>query len=83
MCILLLKPSFVSECTKNIKKEAELESFNTLNSININLKNEESLNVIAVSGPYMSNGTIETNHLNTLLENVLEKRPHVLILVNN
>lgn len=59
-----------------------MESHGTNNSIHVNIPNNEALNVIVASGPYMMNGTTQTNNLSTLLDVALEKKAHVLILVS-
>jgi hypothetical protein len=58
-----------------------MESYSTNGSINVKLGADEELSIIAAAGPYMSNGTILTDNINSLLDKVIEKKAHVLILV--
>lgn len=81
LCRQIVEPSFVSECQRKIKKEAEMESYTTSSSINVKLASDEELSIIVAAGPYMSNGTVLTNNINNLLDKVIEKKAHVLILL--
>jgi hypothetical protein len=58
-----------------------MESYTTSSSINVKLASDEELSIIVAAGPYMSNGTVLTNNINNLLDKVIEKKAHVLILV--
>ena len=71
-----IKPCFISETLKN--KENKIE---TSYPITVKLGANEDLITIAASGPYMKNGSIQTDQLELLIDMVKAKNAHVLILV--
>jgi len=74
-----IQPCFVSETEKRIKKEIREES--EPGSVSVKLATDEDLITIVASGPYMTNGTIQTDQLELLVDVVKAKNAHVLILV--
>jgi len=74
-----LQPSFVSDTCKKIKNECK-EKLDT-DCISVKIGPDEDLITIVASGPYMTNGTIQTDQLELLIDVVKAKNAHVLILV--
>lgn len=88
LCNQIIEPPYISdeELKKiKIKKEETIDINDTFhsrgNSINVKPDENQDINIVVASGPYMATGSTQTPVLNQLIEVVKSKNTQVLILL--